>query len=37
VPVAAHLFHSGELPVGDRVAVLSGGNIDPHLLATLLA
>jgi threonine dehydratase len=37
VPVAAHLFHSGELPAGDRVAVLSGGNIDPHLLATLLA
>ena len=37
VPVAAHLFHSAELPEGARVAVVSGGNIDPSLLARLLA
>jgi len=36
VPVAAHLFHAGRLPAGGRVAVLSGGNIDPALLATLV-
>lgn len=36
VPVAAHLFHSEQLPAGRRVAVLSGGNIDPALLAELL-
>ena len=37
VPVAAHLFHSDELPEGARVAIVSGGNIDPGLLARLLA
>jgi threonine dehydratase len=37
VPVAAHLFHGAELPAGGRVAVISGGNIDPELLARLLA
>jgi threo-3-hydroxy-L-aspartate ammonia-lyase len=36
--VAACLFRSGELPDGRaRVAVLSGGNIDPALLARVLA
>jgi len=36
--VAACLFHAGELPAaGTRVAVLSGGNIDPELLASILA
>lgn len=33
VTLAAALFHSGELPACTRmVAVLSGGNIEPHLL-----
>jgi threonine dehydratase len=36
VPVAAHLFHSDALPAGRRVAVVSGGNIDPVLLGRLL-
>jgi threo-3-hydroxy-L-aspartate ammonia-lyase len=36
--VAACLFHSGELPTTKTpVAVLSGGNIDPRLLASILA
>jgi len=36
--VAAWLFHSGELPQATSpVAVLSGGNIDPALLADILA
>jgi threonine dehydratase len=36
--VAACLFHAGELPAaGTRVAVLSGGNIDPELLASILS
>jgi threo-3-hydroxy-L-aspartate ammonia-lyase len=36
--VAACLFHSGELPEAKTpVAVLSGGNADPQLLATILA
>jgi threonine dehydratase len=34
---AAFLHHSGELPAGRTVAVVSGGNIDPALLAELLA
>jgi threonine dehydratase len=35
--VAACLFHAAELPAaGTRVAVLSGGNIDPELLAAVL-
>jgi threo-3-hydroxy-L-aspartate ammonia-lyase len=38
VAVAACLFRAGELPAGrNRVAVLSGGNIDPALLAKTLA
>jgi threo-3-hydroxy-L-aspartate ammonia-lyase len=38
VAVAACLFRDGELPAGrPRVAVLSGGNIDPALLARVLA
>jgi threo-3-hydroxy-L-aspartate ammonia-lyase len=36
--VAACLFHAGELPEASApVAVLSGGNIDPALLAAILA
>jgi threonine dehydratase len=36
--VAAYLFRSGELPPASApVAVLSGGNIDPQLLAAVLA
>jgi threo-3-hydroxy-L-aspartate ammonia-lyase len=36
--VAACLFHAGELPEATTpVAVLSGGNIDPQLLASILA
>jgi threonine dehydratase len=36
--VAAYLFHAGELPPASApVAVLSGGNIDPQLLAAILA
>jgi threonine dehydratase len=34
---AAFLHHPGELPGGRTVAVVSGGNIDPALLAELLA
>ncbi|WP_328989403.1 threonine/serine dehydratase [Kribbella sp. NBC_01245] len=36
VTTAAYLFHAHELPRGRTVAILSGGNIDPHLLTTLL-
>ena len=37
VPVAAALFHTGELPPARHpVAVLSGGNVDPVLLAEVL-
>jgi len=36
--VAAALFHAAELPAADvRVAVASGGNIEPSLLAEVLA
>ena len=36
VAVAAFLFHAGELPITNiNVAVISGGNIDPALLAEL--
>jgi threonine dehydratase len=36
--VAACLFHAAELPAArSRVAVLSGGNIDPAMLAAILA
>ena len=37
VATAAHLFHSAELPPGRRVAVISGGNVDPKLLAEVLS
>lgn len=37
VSVAAHLFHSEELPPGKRVAIVSGGNIDPAVLRAVLA
>lgn len=37
VAVAACLFRSGELPAArQRVAILSGGNVDPALLASVL-
>ena len=36
--VAAWLFHAAELPAARTpVAVLSGGNIDPALLTSILA
>ena len=37
VATAARLFHSGELPSGRTVAVVSGGNLDPAVLAALVA
>jgi len=30
VSLAGLLFHSDEFPKGERVAVLSGGNVDPE-------
>ena len=37
VAVAACLFRSDELPPADRrVAILSGGNVDPAMLADIL-
>ncbi len=33
--VAAYRFHAAELPAGDTVAVISGGNLDPVVLAEL--
>jgi threonine dehydratase len=35
--VAAWLYHREELPAAAAVAVVSGGNIDPALLAATLA
>ncbi len=37
VAVAAHLFHDAQLPPGKRVAIVSGGNIDPAVLRAVLA
>jgi threonine dehydratase len=37
VPVAAYLHHRAELPAGRTVAVISGGNIDPARLASLIS
>jgi threonine dehydratase len=38
VPFAAHLFHGEELPASRRtVAVISGGNVEPGLLAEVLS
>ena len=38
VTFAAHLFHRDELPATRlNVAVVSGGNVEPHLLAQVLA
>jgi threonine dehydratase len=37
VAAAARLFHSAELPSGRTVAVVTGGNVDPALLADLVA
>jgi threonine dehydratase len=34
--VAAYRFHAAELPAGRTVAVISGGNLDPALLAELV-
>jgi threonine dehydratase len=37
VTFAAHLFHRDELPATRiNVAIVSGGNVDPHLLARVL-
>ncbi len=36
VSTAAWLFHRAELPGGRTVAVVSGGNVDPGYLATVL-
>jgi threonine dehydratase len=35
--VAGYRFHAAELPVGRTVAVISGGNLDPALLAELVS
>ena len=35
--IAAYRFHADQLPAGRTVAVISGGNIDPALLAQLVA
>jgi threonine dehydratase len=37
VATAAYLFHRDELPAGRTVAVVSGGNVDPAVLAAALA
>lgn len=37
VATAAAVAHAAELPPGPRVAVVSGGNVDPALLARVLA
>jgi threonine dehydratase len=38
VPFAAYLFHQEELPTTRiNAAVLSGGNVEPRLLAEVLA
>ncbi|MGK5737431.1 threonine ammonia-lyase [Micromonospora sp. URMC 103] len=36
VATAARLFHGGELPSGRTVAVVTGGNVDPAVLASAL-
>lgn len=36
VPIAAALFHHDRLPAGTAVAVISGGNVDPVVLADIL-
>lgn len=36
VATAAHLFRSGSLPPGRRVAVVTGGNVDPAVFASIL-
>lgn len=37
VATAAHLYHSGSLPAGKRISIVSGGNIDPAVLRDVLA
>ncbi|WP_029137643.1 threonine ammonia-lyase [Nakamurella lactea] len=37
VATAAHLHHSAQLPPGKRVAIVSGGNIDPAVLRDILS
>jgi threonine dehydratase len=36
VAAAAYLHHQDELPGGQTVAIVSGGNIDPAVLRALL-
>lgn len=36
VTVAAALKHSGKLPKGKTVAVITGGNVEPHILTKIL-
>ncbi|MEC3982789.1 threonine ammonia-lyase [Amycolatopsis sp. H20-H5] len=36
VATAAYLFHGDELPTGKTVSIVSGGNVDPAMLAELL-
>jgi threonine dehydratase len=36
ITVAAYRFHAAQLPAGHTVAVISGGNLDPALLAELV-
>jgi threonine dehydratase len=36
VTFAAYAWHAHELPAGKTVAVITGGNIEPELLAELL-
>ncbi|MBA3488637.1 MAG: threonine/serine dehydratase [Longispora sp.] len=36
VATAGYLYHRDEIPIGRTVAVVSGGNIDPKLFASLL-
>jgi len=37
VATAARLFHSAELPAGRTVAIVTGGNVDPAVLAAAVA
>ncbi len=37
VATAAHLHHSDQLPAGKRVAIVSGGNINPAVLRDILS
>lgn len=37
VPLAAYLYHGDAVPAGRTVVVISGGNVDPGMLADVLA